>query len=71
MLEFRSYFLGSELFSIGYWLLILTGHANWSLSMPATLWHAHEMIFGFAGAVGFLLTAAQTWAGWRVLAVAS
>ncbi|MFM9577826.1 NnrS family protein, partial [Streptomyces turgidiscabies] len=33
--------------------------------MPATLWHAHEMLFGFAGAVavGFLLTAAQTWTG--------
>ena len=68
MLAFRPYFLAGGLlafFSIGYWLLILTGHASWHLTMPATLWHAHEMLFGFAGvvAVGFLLTAAQTWTG--------
>ena len=68
MLAFRPYFLGAGLlafFSIAYWLLILTGHASWGLTMPATLWHAHEMMFGFAGAVavGFLLTAAQTWTG--------
>ena len=68
MLAFRPYFLAGGLlafFSIGYWLLILSGHASWHLTMPATLWHAHEMLFGFAGvvAVGFLLTAAQTWTG--------
>ncbi|KPZ54983.1 NnrS family protein [Pseudoalteromonas sp. P1-25] len=68
MLAFRPYFLAGGLLaflSIGYWLLILTGHANWHLTIPATLWHAHEMLFGFAGvvAVGFLLTAAQTWTG--------
>lgn len=68
MLAFRPYFLGAGLLavlSISYWLLILTGHARWQLTMPATLWHAHEMMFGFAGAVavGFLLTAAQTWTG--------
>ncbi|MEN8637492.1 NnrS family protein [Pseudoalteromonas distincta] len=68
MLAFRPFFLGGGLLaflSVGYWLLILTGHASWHLSIPATLWHAHEMLFGFAGvvAVGFLLTAAQTWTG--------
>ena len=68
MLAFRPYFLAGGLLaflSIGYWLLILTGYASWHLTMPATLWHAHEMLFGFAGvvAVGFLLTAAQTWTG--------
>jgi len=68
MLAFRPFFLGGGLLaflSVGYWLLILTGYASWHLSMPATLWHAHEMLFGFAGivAVGFLLTAAQTWTG--------
>ena len=68
MLAFRPFFLGGGLLaflSVGYWLLILTGHASWYLAMPATLWHAHEMLFGFAGvvAVGFLLTAAQTWTG--------
>lgn len=68
MLAFRPYFLAGGLLaflSIGYWLLILTGYASWHLTMPATLWHAHEMLFGFAGvvAVGFLLTAAQNWTG--------
>lgn len=68
MLPFRPYFLAAGLLafsSIGYWLLILTGSATWQLTIPATLWHAHEMLFGFAGvvAVGFLLTAAQTWTG--------
>ena len=68
MLAFRPFFLGGGLLaflSVGYWLLILTGHASWHLSIPATLWHAHEMLFGFAAtvAVGFILTAAQTWTG--------
>ncbi|MBW4967367.1 NnrS family protein [Pseudoalteromonas sp. CR1] len=68
LLAFRPYFLAGGLlafFSIGYWLLILSGHASWHLTIPATFWHAHEMLFGFAGvvAVGFLLTAAQTWTG--------
>lgn len=68
MLAFRPYFLAAGMLavlSIGYWLLILTGHASWQLAIPATLWHAHEKMFGFAGAVtvGFLLTAAQTWTG--------
>ena len=36
---------------------------NW----PPTLWHAHEMIFGFVGAAiaGFLLTAVPSWTGRR------
>ena len=68
MLAFRPFFLaGGSLacLSVGYWLLILSGDAQWHLVMPANLWHAHEMLFGFAGVVvaGFLLTAAQTWTG--------
>ena len=33
--------------------------------MPGFIWHAHEMIWGYAGAVvvGFLLTAVATWTG--------
>ena len=46
--------------------------------LSGPVWHAHEMIFGFAAAVltGFLLTAARTWtglptlAGWRLAALA-
>jgi uncharacterized protein involved in response to NO len=34
-------------------------------TMPPLLWHAHEMLFGFAVAVivGFLLTAGKAWTG--------
>lgn len=68
MLAFRPFFLGGSmlaLISIVYWILLLTGHVSWFLSVPATAWHAHEMMFGFASvvAMGFLLTAAQTWTG--------
>ena len=44
--------------------------ACWALvalpsTMPPLLWHAHEMLFGFAVAVivGFLLTAGKAWTG--------
>jgi uncharacterized protein involved in response to NO len=35
------------------------------LVVPPLLWHAHEMLFGFAVAVivGFLLTAGKAWTG--------
>ncbi len=34
-------------------------------TMPPLLWHAHEMVYGFAVAVivGFLLTAGKAWTG--------
>jgi len=43
----------------------------WSLgfggtdALPGFLWHGHEMVWGYAGAiiVGFLLTAVATWTG--------
>ena len=37
---------------------------------PPTLWHAHEMMFGFVGAAiaGFLLTAVPSWTGRRSFA---
>ena len=67
-LAFRPFFLAASVlavFAMSYWLLILAGVEHWYLALPATLWHAHEMLFGFAGivAMGFLLTAAQTWTG--------
>jgi uncharacterized protein involved in response to NO len=36
-------------------------------SWPPTLWHAHEMLFGFIGSAiaGFLLTAVPSWTGER------
>ncbi len=38
-----------------------------STGWPPTLWHAHEMLFGFVGAAiaGFLLTAFPSWTGQR------
>lgn len=68
MLGFRPFFLLAGLwsvFAILLWQFILNGTLSWQAQIPATLWHAHEMIFGFASAVaiGFLLTAAQTWTG--------
>ncbi|WP_277750349.1 NnrS family protein [Pseudoalteromonas phenolica] len=68
MLGFRPFFLLAGLWSvlaILLWQCILNGTLSWQAQIPATLWHAHEMIFGFASAVaiGFLLTAAQTWTG--------
>ena len=48
------------------WLWILSysfGIDIQNLSMPTQHWHAHEMLFGFGGAVlaGFLLTASKNW----------
>ncbi|MCL1124524.1 NnrS family protein [Shewanella surugensis] len=68
MLAFRPFFLGGSilaLLSISYWSLLLGGQVSWPLNIPAMVWHAHEMMFGFASviAMGFLLTAAQTWTG--------
>ncbi len=38
-------------------------------ALPAYLWHGHEMLFGYAGAViaGFLLTAVPSWTGTPIL----
>lgn len=68
MLGFRAFFLGAGIWAViaaTLWLGILQGTLTWASEMPATLWHVHEMIFGFAAAVaiGFLLTAAQNWTG--------
>lgn len=68
-LGFRPFFLGAGIFSaiamitwMGIYLF------EWQmplLSIEATTWHAHEMLFGYALAViaGFLLTAVKNWTG--------
>jgi uncharacterized protein involved in response to NO len=66
-LGFRPFYLlasGFAALSIGLWGLQfagLLGHAY----LQGPLWHAHEMLFGFAMAVlvGFLLTAGRNWSG--------
>ena len=69
-LAFRPFFMGGAavaLFSMAAWLLLLNGQLNLSLTLSPNIWHAHEMLFGFTAAiaVGFILTAVQTWTGQR------
>ena len=67
-LGFRPMFLLASLAGailIGLWMVLWSGAALHLPYMNPTLWHAHEMVFGFAAAVvaGFLLTAIQNWTG--------
>jgi len=47
------------------WVAIFLGVIAWQPTAPSLLWHAHEMLFGFAVAVivGFLMTAGKSWTG--------
>ena len=67
-LGFRPFYLGAAAFaalSIPLWVAIVLGKVALPMTMPPLLWHAHEMLFGFAAAVivGFLLTAGKAWTG--------
>jgi uncharacterized protein involved in response to NO len=67
-LGFRPFYLGAAAFAllaVPYWVAGLLGALALPSTMPPLLWHAHEMIFGFAVAVivGFLLTAGKAWTG--------
>ena len=67
-LGFRPFYVGAAAFaalSIPLWVTIVLGGISLPMPMPPMLWHAHEMLFGFAAAVivGFLLTAARAWTG--------
>ena len=69
---FRIFFLLSAVSAIGLiatWLAVLLGLV-WLGTIPAHLWHAHEMLFGVVAAAmaGFLLTAVPTWTGTPALA---
>lgn len=69
-LGFRPFFLLAGLFgalSVPLWLLVYQGILEPATHLPPTVWHGHEMVFGFAVAVvaGFLLTAAANWTGRR------
>ncbi len=45
------------------WLLQFSGKLTLASPVPANLWHAHEMFYGFGWALmgGFLLTASKNW----------
>lgn len=73
-LAFRSFFIlasFASVFSLVVWLVYLNSGAvltSQQLLSPV-LWHIHEMFFAFTLtiAVGFLLTAVQTWTGLKSL----
>ncbi len=65
---FRPCFLLAGIWAVvalGIWIGQLSGWWLGQQLLPASLWHAHEMLFGFGAlvAAGFLLTAAQNWTG--------
>jgi uncharacterized protein involved in response to NO len=65
---FRCFFLSASVYaalSIGAWVLAWEGVMDVPQTLPPSLWHAHEMIFGFAAAAlaGFMLTAVPNWTG--------
>ncbi len=47
------------------WLLLMAGGLPLTPVVHPVRWHAHEMLFGFGGALiaGFVLTAARNWTG--------
>jgi len=67
-LGFRPFYLLTALLaclSVPVWAGVFTGYWSLKLELAPLLWHAHEMLFGFAAGVvaGFLLTAVKAWTG--------
>ena len=78
---FRPFFLAAALAAVAlvsWWAGSLTLGVPLPGAWPASLWHAHEMLFGFIAAAlaGFLLTAVPSWtsergfAGWPLVLLA-
>lgn len=63
-MAFRPFYLLAAIQGVVSILFWGFGFAGTS-ALPSFLWHGHEMIWGYAGAVivGFLLTAVATWTG--------
>ncbi len=71
---FRPFFILAVIFAsihIPYWLHVYQGKIELSLpvNLAPSMWHAHEMIFGYAVAViiAFLLTAVSNWTGQKTM----
>jgi uncharacterized protein involved in response to NO len=67
---FRPFFLLAGIhasIAIPLWGAMLEGLDLAGLALPAHVWHAHEMLFGFVAAAvaGFLLTAVPSWTNRR------
>jgi uncharacterized protein involved in response to NO len=65
---FRPFFLLGAIYAsvaVPAWLLVHSGAASPAGPFSGLAWHAHEMIFGYLGAVmaGFILTAVPNWTG--------
>ncbi|MGH7124317.1 MAG: NnrS family protein [Stellaceae bacterium] len=65
---FRVFFLLAPLYAacaLAEWVLVYLGVVAPPVIASPTLWHAHEMIYGFAaaGVAGFFLTAVPNWTG--------
>jgi uncharacterized protein involved in response to NO len=80
-LGFRPFYMLASLFaalSIPLWALQFSGFLG-AAYLKGSVWHAHEMLFGFTLAVivGFLLTAGRNWTnlptptGWKLGALAA
>lgn len=67
-LGFRPFFVGAGIGAVlllALWQAMFRGGVAAAPYYPSTLWHSHEMLFGYATAVvaGFLLTAVRNWTG--------
>jgi uncharacterized protein involved in response to NO len=67
-LAFRPFYLGAALLAaliVPLWVAVFLRSIGWQPMVQPLLWHAHEMLFGFAIAVivGFLMTAGKSWTG--------
>ena len=65
---FRPFFvLGAcwAVIALALWMLAYSGNLVLPSALEPLIWHRHEMLFGFVGAViaGFLLTAIPNWTG--------
>ncbi|MGF6859811.1 uncharacterized protein involved in response to NO [Rhodobacteraceae bacterium MBR-64] len=65
---FRPFFLLGAIWSalaMALWLGVLSGRVVLPTAFDPVGWHAHEMLFGYLGAIaaGFLLTAVPNWTG--------
>lgn len=70
-LGLRPFYLSGALAAavvVPLWVAGFLGAIDFQPALPGPAWHAHEMIFGFAGAVivGFLFTAGERWTSQRL-----
>ncbi len=65
---FRPFFLLSAIWAalaVPLWLAFFAGAGAVPTLLPPPVWHAHEMVYGYAAATvaGFMLTASPNWTG--------